>query len=178
MPDPRANGNKRADRPRRDGLFETATRKLAKEEKNMQYNQALNNYQKTAVETADILQLVIMCYDAAIRDLEDARKLHESNSIEATYEKLRHVQDIVTELLIGLDYERGGEISTNLSRLYNYILRQLIGINIKQDTKMYGHLIHILSELKDAWEQIRQNATTTPPAPTPGHGQRRWQASA
>jgi flagellin-specific chaperone FliS len=48
----------------------------------MQVNQALNNYQKTAVETADILQLVIMCYDAAIRDLEDARKFHENHDGE------------------------------------------------------------------------------------------------
>ena len=146
----------------------------------MQYNQALNNYQKTAVETADILQLVIMCYDAAIHDLEEARKLHESNAIEATFEKLRHAQDIVTELLIGLDYERGGEISTNLSKLYNYILRQLIGINIRQDTAMYGHLIHILSELRDAWVQIRHDPANIPPTPGsgPGPNTRRWQASA
>ena len=124
----------------------------------MVYTQALNTYQKTAVETVDNLKLVVMCYDGAIRDLQEAKRLHESNSMEATYEKIRHAQDIVTELLVGLDYERGGEISVNLSRLYNFILRQLIGINSRQDTSVYDSLIHILSELRGAWEHIRRNA--------------------
>ncbi|MCE5243231.1 MAG: flagellar protein FliS, partial [Desulfobacteraceae bacterium] len=76
------------------------------------------------------------------------------------------------------DYEQGGEVSVNLSRLYNYMLRQMIGINVRQDTSMYGHLIHMLSELKEAWEQIRHDAATAPPLPTSVQGSRRWQASA
>lgn len=121
-------------------------------------NQAINQYQKTAIETADNLQLVIMCYDAAIKDLEEAKELHRNGQTEVVYDKIRHVQDIVTELLIGLDYERGGVISMNLGRLYNFILRQLIGINTRRDTTPYDQLIHILAELKGAWEQARQNA--------------------
>lgn len=143
----------------------------------MAYNQALNTYQKTAVETADTLQLVLMCYDAAIRDLQDAKRFHEGHSMDETYEKVRHAQDIITELLVGLDYERGGEVAQNLSRLYNFILRQMIGINSRQSTTTYDHMIRILSELKDAYEQIRHTAAqsssvdTTPVA-------RSWQASA
>ncbi len=124
----------------------------------MTYNQALKSYQKTNVETADTLKLVIMCYDAAITDLRDAKRFHEAQSMEAAYEKIHHVQDIVTELLVGLDYEKGKDISINLSRLYNFILRQLIGINSRQNTSMYDSLAHILSELKDAWVQVREQA--------------------
>jgi flagellar protein FliS len=118
-------------------------------------NMALRNYQKTKVETADTLSLVIMCYDAAIRDLKEAKSLHEKQAMEETYNKIRHAQDLITELLVGLDYERGGQISHNLSRVYNFVLRQLIGINSRQDTRTYDHLINILDELKDAWQQIR-----------------------
>jgi flagellar protein FliS len=116
---------------------------------------ALRSYQKTKVQTADTLGLVIMCYDAAIRDLEEAKRLHDNQAMEETYSRIRHAQDLITELLVGLDYERGGEIAVNLSRVYNFILRQLIGINSRQDTKIYGHLIRILAELRDAWQQIR-----------------------
>jgi flagellar secretion chaperone FliS len=119
------------------------------------YTQALNTYQKTAVETADTVQLVIMCCDAAVRDLREAMKWHESGSMEPAYNKIRHAQDIITELLVGLDYERGGEIAVNLSRLYNFMLRQLIGINSRKDTSVYTPTIRILSELKEAWEEIR-----------------------
>ena len=128
----------------------------------MVYTQALNTYQKTAVETVDNLKLVVMCYDAVVRDLQEAKRLHENKSMEATYDKIRHAQDIVTELLVGIDYERGGEISVNLSRLYNFILRQLIGINSRQDTSVYDSLVHIMSELRDAWEQIRRNSPHAP----------------
>jgi flagellar protein FliS len=143
----------------------------------MALNHALNTYQKTAVETADPLQLIIMCYDAAIRDLEEARDMHERHDMDATYRKIRHAQDIVTELLVGLDYERGGDIARNLNRLYNFILRQLIGINSRGDTMIYGHLIKILCELRSAWEEIKLRAPHMPqmePAPL----SRVWQVSA
>lgn len=123
----------------------------------MVYGQAANSYQKTAVETADSLKLIIMCYEAAINDLQNAKKYHQEHSMDQTYENVRHAQDIITELLVGLDYERGGEIAQNLSRLYNYMLRQLVGINTNKETSLYDHLIHLLSELKDAWVQIRSN---------------------
>jgi flagellar secretion chaperone FliS len=121
----------------------------------MVLNHALNTYQKTAVETAEPLKLIILCYDAAIRDLQEAKELHEKHDMDAAYRKIRHAQDLVTELLVGLDYERGGDIARNLNRLYNFILRQLIGINSREDTAVYGHLINILSELRSAWEEIK-----------------------
>ncbi len=142
----------------------------------MASNYALNTYQKTSVETADPLQLIILCYDAAIRDLGDAGELHEKGSMDEAYMKIRHAQDIITELLVGLDYERGGDIARNLNRLYNFILRQLIGINSRQDTSIYRHLIKILAELREAWGEIKlsspQSASATPPTLA-----RNWQAS-
>jgi flagellar protein FliS len=109
-----------------------------------------------------------MCYDAAIADLEEAKRLHDIRAMEETYGRIRHAQDLITELLVGLDYERGGEIAINLSRVYNFILRQLIGINSRQDTKIYSHLIRILAELRDAWEQIRsQPGIGMVPSPFP-----------
>ena len=143
----------------------------------MALNHALSTYQKTAVETADPLQLIIMCYDAAIRDLEEARDMHERRDMDAAYRKIRHAQDIVTELLVGLDYERGGDIARNLNRLYNFILRQLIGINSREDVSVYGHMIKILRELRSAWEEIKlRSPQMAHMEHAPFH--RAWQASA
>lgn len=140
-------------------------------------NHALSTYQRTAIETSEPLQLIILCYDAAIRDLGEARTLHETGRMDEAYGKIRHAQDIVTELLVGLDYERGGDIARNLNKLYNFVLRKLIGINSREDSSIYDHLIKILAELKGAWEEIRLN----PPASSPASFQvpvRSWQASA
>ena len=92
--------------------------------------QASNIYHRTAIETADPLQLIILCYDAAINDLTQAKELHERREMNEADRKIRHAQDIITQFLVGLDYERGGDIARNLNRLYNFILRQLIGIKI------------------------------------------------
>ncbi|NTW37245.1 MAG: flagellar protein FliS, partial [Syntrophobacteraceae bacterium] len=78
----------------------------------MSYGNALKSYQNTSIKTADTLQLVILCYERAIKDLEIAKQLHENDALEDGYKSIRHAQDIITELLLGLDYDRGGEIST------------------------------------------------------------------
>ncbi|MHC1745249.1 MAG: flagellar export chaperone FliS [Syntrophobacteraceae bacterium] len=143
----------------------------------MSYASAAKSYQKTNIETADILKLVILCYERAIKDLETARTLHENNSLDMGYDKIHHAQDIITELLLGLDYERGGEISVNLSKLYNFMLRELMGINSSQDTGIYSHIIKMLSELKEAWEQVRTTSSESL-ATIPLPEVRSWEARA
>ena len=142
----------------------------------MVLNHASNVYHKTAIETADPLQLIILCYDAAINDLKIAKEHHEKNEMDDAYRKIRHAQDIITELLVGLDYERGGDIARNLNRLYNFVLRQLIGINSRRDTAVYGHLVKILSDLKEGWEAMRLMPDRNPVKA--GLLPRSWQASA
>lgn len=142
----------------------------------MAYAHQLDAYYRTSIETADPLHLIILCYETAIRDLREAKAHHESHEMNDAYRKIRHAQDIVTELLVGLDYERGGDVAQNLNRLYNFILRRLIGINSREQTTIYDHLVHILSELKNGWESIR-----TSPGPTSvksGLLPRNWYASA
>ncbi|HDL89312.1 MAG TPA: flagellar export chaperone FliS [Thermodesulforhabdus norvegica] len=114
----------------------------------------VDTYRKTGVETADPLKLVIMCYDAVIDDLRKAKEYHQEKNLEATYDRVRHAQDVITELLVALDYEKGGDIAVNLGRLYNFVLRQLIVVNSRTDPQHYETLIKLLEELKGAWEQI------------------------
>jgi flagellar protein FliS len=142
----------------------------------MVQTRASNVYHRTAIETAEPIQLIILCYEAAMNDLKQAEELHERQEMNDAYRKIRHAQDVITELLVGLDYERGGDIARNLNRLYNYILRQLIGINSRENATIYSHLIKILSELKDGWEAIRLSSSQTPVKA--GLLPRNWQASA
>jgi flagellar secretion chaperone FliS len=142
----------------------------------MVQTEASNIYHRTAIATADPLQLIILCYDAAINDLKQAEELHERHQMNEAYRKIRHAQDIVTELLVGLDYERGGDVAGNLSRLYNFILRQLIGINSRENTSIYDDLVRILSELRDGWEAIKLSPDQTPVKT--GLLPRNWQACA
>lgn len=111
-------------------------------------------YRKTQAETIDPVRLIVMCYEAIIKDLQEAKKHHIERNIEASYDRVRHAQDVITELLVGLDYEQGGEIAVNLGRIYNFVLRQLIAVNTRTAPEYYDPLIKIMSDLKDAWDQI------------------------
>jgi flagellar protein FliS len=142
----------------------------------MVQTRASNIYHRTAIETADPIQLIILCYEAAINDLKQAEELHKRREMNEAYRRIRHAQDIITELLVDLDYERGGDIARSLNRLYNFILRQLIGINSREDTSIYDHLVKILSELRDGWEGIRLSSSQAPVKS--GLLPRNWQASA
>jgi flagellar protein FliS len=117
-------------------------------------------YQRTKVETVDPVRLVVMCYDAIVKDLQDAKKYHQERNIEASYDKIRHAQDVITELLVGLDYEKGGDIAVNLGRIYNFVLRQLITVNTRTKPEYYDPLIRIMESLKEAWEQVAQQNQT------------------
>jgi flagellar protein FliS len=117
-------------------------------------------YQRTKVETVDPVRLVVMCYDAIVKDLQDAKKYHQERNIEAFYDKIRHAQDVITELLVGLDYEKGGDIAVNLGRIYNFVLRQLITVNTRTKPEYYDPLIRIMESLKEAWEQVAQQNQT------------------
>jgi hypothetical protein len=52
----------------------------------------------------------------------------------------------------------------------------LIGINSREDTSIYGHLVKILSELREGWEAIKLSPSQTPVKA--GLLPRTWQASA
>ncbi len=138
--------------------------------------QVSNLYSQTAIQTADPLQLIILCYDAAISDLKQAKELHQKSAMNEAYRSIRHAQDIVTELLVGLDYERGGDIARDLNRIYNFIMRQLIGINSRKDVALYDDLVKILANLRDGWQGIK--LTSAKSSITGGMLPRQWRACA
>lgn len=105
----------------------------------------------------DTTDLIIRCYDAVIADLEQANELQRAGDADSLFDRIRHAQDVMTELLVGLDYERGGVVAQNLSRIYNFILRELIGFNAAEGETISGHLIRMLEELKGAWQQLLVN---------------------
>lgn len=107
---------------------------------------------------ADVLPLIVRCYDALIRDFKDAKQAHAEGQEDLLMDRLRHAQDILTELLIGLDYERGGEIAVNLGRIYNYMLRELIALRAAQAQETLDRMIVMTGDLREAWVRVADAA--------------------
>jgi flagellar biosynthetic protein FliS len=92
------------------------------------YQVAGEAYRSQAVGTAGPLQLVLMLYDralAAIARSEWALNNREPGSIELAHKELTRAQDIVTELMLSLDHDKGGEISSSLNAIYEFCLERL-----------------------------------------------------
>lgn len=133
-----------------------------------------NVYFENSVKTASPTKLVELLYKNSIERLEKAVKAIEKNNlIEANHEIIR-VEEIILELNVSLNIEKGGEVAKNLRLLYNYIYEQLIQANLKKDIDTLTEVKSLIKDLYETWREVvkqdvqtaRQlNATSLPPIP-------------
>lgn len=125
-------------------------------------NKQAQSYLEMKVKTASPIQLVVMLYDKAIVCLNTAIDLIDKKSIkfDIVNNNIIRAQDIVSELMLSLDFEQGGEIAQNLFAIYDYCMKQMIDGNIKKDSKMLKDVVKILSELRSAWAELEKKDTT------------------
>jgi flagellar protein FliS len=118
------------------------------------YQAAGSAYQSQAVGTAGPAQLVLMLYDgalAAIAKAERAMTGASSDGIEVINLELTRAQDIVTELMLSLDHERGGGIAGNLAAIYTYCIETLTKANMAKDPAPLVGVSKHLADLRGAF---------------------------
>ncbi|HOK01068.1 MAG TPA: flagellar export chaperone FliS [Spirochaetota bacterium] len=113
-----------------------------------------SQYKQTQITTANQGKLIVMLYDGAIKFLNIAIENMNPRTYDVVNNNIIKAQDIITELLLSLNMEEGGEIAKNLFSLYMYFKRQLLEANIKKDPEIIKHVLKLLKELRDAWDQI------------------------
>jgi flagellar protein FliS len=126
------------------------------------YKNVSSTYKETKIKTASQGQLIIMLYDEAIKQLNLALEQLELNStlkkepgrIEKIGKAVMKSEEIITELMVSLDFKNGGEISKNLFSLYTWFNRELLEANIAQDTDRVKSVRDMLSTLRNTWSEI------------------------
>ncbi|MEE9605109.1 MAG: flagellar export chaperone FliS [Candidatus Scalindua sp.] len=119
--------------------------------------QKTDSYKKSQVETADQLSLIIMLYDKAILLLEKAKNEISEKKHEEKHESLTKACNIVFELIQSLDQDKGGEIAASLSRLYGFVVREILDADTNLNIKALDNAKGILSELRESWEGIKSD---------------------
>jgi flagellar protein FliS len=111
-----------------------------------------------------------MLYDEAIKHLDRGLELLEKNSsgkkdpgrIEHIGKAILKTQEIITELMVSLDFEQGGDIAKNLFSLYTWFNQELLEANISQDIRRVTIVRNMVNELRGAWgEIIARNSAET-----------------
>lgn len=117
---------------------------------------ATNPYQAQSVATASPAQLVTMLYDRALVAIGRVRAQDRSapGALEVVNTELQRAQDIVTELRLALDHDRGGEIAQHLDLLYDFCLDRLLQANLhKDDPSHLDGVEKTLRGLREAWDE-------------------------
>ena len=124
-------------------------------------------YEDNEINTAEPRKLILMLYTGALGFLEEALKhIDDYKSYDQANKQLLRAQDIITELILSLDMDKGGDIAKNLFNLYTYMKKELLNANIKKEKAPIQSVIKYLKELKEAWEKMDvQKGGSPPPKP-------------
>jgi flagellar protein FliS len=127
----------------------------------MSYN-ALTAYKETRIRTASQGQLIVMLYEEAVKQLDRGLELMGLNSsgkkdpsrIEVIGKAVIKSRDIITELMVSLDFDQGGEIAQNLFALYTWFNKELMEAHISMDIKRITTVRNMVNDLRGAWVDI------------------------
>ena len=118
-------------------------------------------YKEIGINTSQPLNLVIMLYDGAITFLEKSIEYAENKDIKNKNIYANKARDIILELNNSLNLEVGGEMASNLKRLYFFMNRHLFQANLKNDMQGMREVILMLSDLREVWQEISNQKENT-----------------
>jgi flagellar protein FliS len=111
-----------------------------------------------------------MLYDEAVRQLnlaiellelkKDDNKIHDK--IEQISKSVMKAEEIITELMVSLDFDQGGDISKSLFALYSWFNKELMEANIAQDAQRIVIVKNMLLELRNSWSEVAGKHTDEP----------------
>ena len=131
----------------------------------MKATNAINAYAKVGIESgvtsADPHKLISMLFEGALLAIANAKNGMVRKDIPAKGAAISKAIAIIGEgLHAGLDKEVGGELAQGLSSLYDYMVFRLIEANLKNDLDILDEVSRHLTDLKSAWDSIRNVAQT------------------
>lgn len=122
------------------------------------YRNAAANYNNVRVESgvagARPIDLVVMVYEGAVEAIGRALTHLAAGDVNAKNVAISRAIRIIDEGLKAPLDPRGGDITANLSDLYDYMVRRLLQGSARNDTAMLGEVRDLLLELKSAWDEL------------------------
>lgn len=120
----------------------------------MSYISGCERYKSQRVLTAGPGELILMMYDGVIKQLKIAKMYIQEGNYEESNNSLIKAQDIVNELMRSLNLEYS--LANQLLQIYDFILNELVMINIKKQEERIQPILEIVEELRDTWAQTIQ----------------------
>jgi len=101
--------------------------------------------------TADGPALVQLLYKELVAALRAAAWACEKRKFAVKSERITRATAILFALEAGLDFEKGGQISETLARLYGGARKTVINASLGHDPKPFRDSADMLDEIAQAW---------------------------
>ncbi len=118
----------------------------------------------TGVASANGVQLIQMLFDGLLESLAAAKGHIQNGAIAEKGKSIARASRIVIGLQGALDFERGGDLATNLNELYGYVTRRLLHVNARNDLEALEEIYGLMNEIRSAWEGVPDLIPASPRA--------------
>jgi len=111
---------------------------------------------ESGVAAADPHKLIAMLYQGALLAIANAKNGMMRKDVAAKGMAISKATLIIDDgLNASLDKNVGGELTKNLSSLYDYMVSRLVAANLNNDMAALDEVTRLLNDLKSAWDSIR-----------------------
>lgn len=116
-------------------------------------------YRESEVLSASRERLLVITFDALVAALTRAKLGASMHNREVCISGIDRARAILTELLVTLDYEAGGELAKRLSSVYVFVLGDLDRLALRPEQRQLERHVSMMTELRDAFAQVAEVPT-------------------
>ncbi|GHD63355.1 MULTISPECIES: flagellar export chaperone FliS [Jeongeupia] len=121
---------------------------------------AYRNYHAVNLEAqtanASPVQLVLVLMDGLLEEVARVRAHIEHKRYEQKGLGINKCIGLLNGLSSALDLDAGGEVVTNLARLYDYCALRLNEAGLRLETAMVDEVAGLLSTLREGWQGVQR----------------------
>ena len=129
-------------------------------------HEARHDYLYTEVMTAAPQKLQLMLIDAAIRLVHRAQNHWERNDDHTASEALIRCQQVMSELLGGVDVQSGNDLVRRVASVYLFVYRSLVLANLERSREKLADVLRVLEIERQTWADVCQQLGTEREAST------------
>jgi flagellar protein FliS len=109
---------------------------------------------ESAVAAASAHELISLLFKELNKCLLAAEYQFEQGNKQEMRNHINKASRLLTGLQGSLDYEKGGEIASNLGSLYGFAIRQLFRSNVSGEVENVVSVKGLITPIAEAWETI------------------------
>jgi len=114
------------------------------------------SYFETEIMTAPPQKLQLMMIEAVIRFARRAGEQWDAQQDDQACESLIRAQQIVTELVSGLNREQSPELAAKITSVYMFVFRRLMEASLEKSRQKLDDALRVLEEERTTWREVCQ----------------------